>query len=71
MNYRLPYDYKKGGFDSYVFLTLVMDKLSRKLYDEVHWRMLFAVVIVLVDEIVKGLSTKIDNWIETIEKGFR
>src|SRR3954464_10950450 len=60
-----------SALNPYLF-TLVMDELTRELQNEVPWCMLFADDIVLVDETKEGLSRKLDNWRETLEKkGFK
>ena len=52
--------------------TVVMDELIREIQDEMPWCMLFADDIVLIDETIDGVNTKLERWRDTLEtKGFK
>jgi len=52
--------------------TIVMDKISRRIQDELSWWMLFADDIVLIDETREEVNTKLEQWRDTLEtRGFR
>ncbi|PKU75406.1 ubiquitin-protein ligase E3 C [Dendrobium catenatum] len=49
-----------------------MDVLTRHLQEDVHWCMLFADDIILVDKTREGVEGKLELWRSTLEsKGFR
>ena len=55
----------------YLF-ALVMDEVTRDIQVNIHWCMLFADDVVLVDESRTGMNQKLELWRETLEsKGFR
>ena len=55
----------------YLF-ALVMDKVTRDIQGDIHWCMLFADDVVLVDESRAGVNRKLELWRRTLEsKGFR
>lgn len=59
------------SLSSFLF-SLVLNELTRQIQGEVSWCMFFADDIVLIDETRKGVSSKLDVWIRTLEpKGFR
>ena len=56
---------------SFLF-TIIIDKLTRGIQDEIPWCMLFAEDIVLIDETRDGVNTKLERWRDTLDaKGFR
>ena len=56
------------GFALSPFLfTLAMDELTRGIQDALPWCMLFADVIVLIDEIRQGVNDKLERWRHVLE----
>ena len=50
----------------------MMDELTRAIYDEISWCMLFANDIVLVDETRARVNAKLELWMQTlISRAFR
>ena len=47
--------------------TIVIDKLTKEIQDEIPWNMLFANDIVLIDESREGANTKLELWRSTSE----
>lgn len=62
----------KGSTLSPYLFALVMDELTRNIQDDVPWCMLFVDDIVLVDETIGRVNTKLEIWRQALEsKGFR
>jgi len=62
----------QGSALSLFLFTIVMDKITRGIQDEVPWCMLFAYDIVLIDETREAVNNKLEQWRATLEaKGFR
>ena len=62
----------QGSTLSPYLLALIMDELIAHIQAEVHWCMLFADDIVLVDELRDGVNAKLERWLEALEsKGFK
>ena len=60
-----------SALSPYLF-TLVIDKITRHLQEEVPWCMLFADDIVLIDETKEGLNLKLNRWVDALESnGFK
>ena len=47
--------------------TIIMDELSRGIQDGIPWCMLFADDIVLIDETMEGVNTKLEQWGDILE----
>jgi hypothetical protein len=55
----------------YLF-ALVIDEVTRDIQGDIHWCMLFANDVVLIDESQEGVNRKLELWCQTLEsKGFR
>ena len=54
------------ALSSFLF-TIVMDELTRGIQDEIPWCMLFVDDIVLIDETMKGVKIKLEQWRGTLE----
>ena len=49
-----------------------MDEITKSLYEEIPWCMLFADDIVLIDETKKGVNIELELWRQILEaRGFR
>jgi Reverse transcriptase (RNA-dependent DNA polymerase) len=56
---------------SYIFI-LVMNEITNNIQENIHWCMLFADDVVLIDESMIGVNQKLKLWRQTLEsKGFR
>jgi hypothetical protein len=60
-----------SALSPYLF-ALVMDEVTRDIQGDIPWCMLFADVVVLVDDSRAGVNRKLELWRHTLEsKGFR
>jgi Reverse transcriptase (RNA-dependent DNA polymerase) len=60
-----------SALSPYIF-TLVMDEITKDIQGDIPWCMLFADVVVLIDEDIIGVDHKLELWRQTLEsKGFR
>jgi hypothetical protein len=60
-----------SALSPYLF-ALVMDEVTRDIQGGIHWCMLFADDMILVDESRTGVDQKLKLWRQTLEaKGFR
>ena len=49
-----------------------MGEITKSIHEEIPWCMLFADYIVLIDETIEGVNTKLELWMQTLEaRGFR
>jgi Reverse transcriptase (RNA-dependent DNA polymerase) len=63
--------YQVLALSPYIF-TLVMDEITKDIQEDIHWCMLFADDVVLIDESRIGVNQKLELWRQTLEsKGFR
>ena len=61
----------QGSALSPFFFTLILDKLTRGIQDEVPWCMLFADDIALIDVARQGVNDMLESWRHTLEaRGF-
>ena len=58
--------YQRTRLSPFLF-SIVMDKLTRAIQDEILWCMLFTNDIVLVDEMRAGVDAKLELWSQTLE----
>jgi len=59
-----------SAFSPFLF-TIVIDKFTRGIQDEISWYMLFADDIVFIDETREAVNNKVARWKDTLEaKGF-
>ncbi|KAK8918586.1 hypothetical protein KSP39_PZI021502 [Platanthera zijinensis] len=58
--------YKESFY--YFLFTLIVDELTRHIQQEITWCILFADVIVLVDETCEDVNAKLESWRDTLEK---
>jgi Reverse transcriptase (RNA-dependent DNA polymerase) len=55
----------------YIF-TLVIDEITKDIQEDIHWFILFADDVVLIDEMIIGVDQKLELWRQILEsKGFR
>ena len=60
-NFFVSMDLHQGSTLNPFLFTLAMDELTRGIQDALPWCMLFADVIVLIDEIRQGVNDKLER----------
>ena len=62
----------QGSVLSHFFFAIVIDEITKSIYEDIPWCMLFVDVIVLIGETKEGVNKKLKLWRQTLEaRGFR